>query len=153
MKKELIYNVINQAKANKTAGQYVSLEKTKDLGKGITKVSTIVIRLGVNYANMADAPSDPSPLPWGQWVEGYEGWVIEHKGVLYLRVAAGKTVKAPKASVYLAEDGSELTYDQVKEIVGEKKLQGSAAPVYNIKFDNIVDISTRKQPPQNKKLK
>ena len=74
---------------NVQKGKYVSLKKKKDLGNGIEKVSDLVIRLGVDYSKMEVAKDKVvGSLPWGNWVEGLEGLVIEHKGNYYLRVAS-----------------------------------------------------------------
>lgn len=62
----------------------------------VRKVSRVVnSALGYDYETYvnarlerADLPSEfkASPLPWGEWVEGYEGIVISHKGKTYLRM-------------------------------------------------------------------
>ena len=53
----------------------------------IEKRVTMVARAGVSYANMAAAPENPGPLPWGQWVKGLENYVIQLREELYLRFA------------------------------------------------------------------
>ena len=80
-------NEILEKLATAKKGKYIQLSKIKDLGSGITKVSDLVIRLGVDYANMKiNEGREVGGLPWGHWVEGLEGLVIEHKGNYYLRV-------------------------------------------------------------------
>ena len=48
MNNQEILNKLNNIKK----GRYISLKKKKDLGSGVTKISDMVIRLGVEYQNM-----------------------------------------------------------------------------------------------------
>ena len=121
-------------------GKYISLKKKKDLGEGITKISDIVIRLGVNYANMAinkDRTTPIQPLRWGHWVEGLEGLVLEHKGQYYLRVA--NSYSNNTKNIYL-KDNNEISYHDVVNLIGEKKVQSANPDVYNVKFENILAL-------------
>lgn len=128
------FQKISQAKK----GRYMSLLKKKDLGQGVEKVSALVIRLGVNYANMkVNEGRQTGSLPWGQWVKGYENLVIEHKGSYYLRVANGYT-KHGKSYYFL--NGEQIDRAKAASIVGEKKLESGESAVYNIKFENILSI-------------
>lgn len=126
-------------------GRYVSLSKVKDLGEGVKKETDMVIRLGVSYANMGiNAGKQTGSLPWGQWVEGLENLVIEHKGNYYLRVTS-TTPENPEcgadiiATRYIL-NGQVISKEEAIAIVGEKKMSGSASPVYNLKFENILRI-------------
>ena len=120
-------------------GKYFSLTKKKDLGKGVEKISSLVYRIGVETRNMAAYEGkEVGSLPWGQWVEGLEGRVLEHKGSYYLRVEESYNHKNTH-TVYL-KDGQEIDKATAIGIVGEKKMQSSGSPVYNIKFDNIISI-------------
>ncbi len=139
MEKDAVLKEIRKAKK----GTYISLTKTKDLGKGITKLSSMVIRLGVSYGNMKDAPQTTGGLPWGEWVPGYEGYVIQHKDTYYLRVAAGRT-KSKSEPKFLDENGNELSRAEVVNKIGEKKLASSPSLVYNIKFNDIVKLGKEK---------
>ena len=128
------------ALANVKKGRYISLKKVKDYGKGVTKESDLVIRLGVNYANMAinkDRQTPIQSLPWGSWVPGLENLVIEHKGNYYLRVASSYSSNN-KSTYYL--DGLQITKEDAIRIIGEKKLKSGNPDVYNIKFENILSI-------------
>ena len=119
-------------------GKYIQLSKIKDLGNGVTKVSDLVIRLGVDYANMKiNEGREVGSLPWGHWVEGLEGLVIEHKGNYYLRVASAYSNNGK--CVYLL-NGNEISKEEVVSLVGEKKLESKALDVYNIKFENILEL-------------
>lgn len=130
---------ILNALANVKKGRYVSIKKVKDLGKGVTKVSDIVVRLGVDFANMKiNEGRQTGSLPWGKWVEGLEGLVIEHKGNYYLRVAT--TYGNNNTCAYYL-DGKEVTKEQVIALIGEKKLAGGNPDVYNIRFENILALN------------
>lgn len=130
--------ILNQM-GNVKKGKYVSLKKKKDLGNGIEKISDLVIRLGVDYANMKVAEGkEVGGLPWGKWVEGLEGLVIEHKGNYYLRVASSYSNNGK--SIYLL-NGNEISKEEVIAILGEKKVQSANPDVYNIKFENILELS------------
>lgn len=126
-------------------GRYFSLTKVKELGKGIVKESDMVIRLGVSYANMAiNKDRETGSLPWGQWVEGLENLVVEHKGNYYLRITSTDPANPESgadviATRYLME-GQEISKAQVIEMIGEKKLSGSASSVYTVKFENIIRL-------------
>ena len=124
---------------NVKKGKYVALKKKKDLGNGIEKVSDLVIRLGVDYSKMEVAKDKVvGSLPWGSWVEGLEGLVIEHKGNYYLRVASAYSNNGK--SVYLL-NGNEISKEEVISLIGEKKLESKALDVYNIKFENILELN------------
>ena len=97
-------------------GQFVSFETSRPLKmlKGmeqVIKTSRFVARIGVKSDNIqavkdkresGELPAENQGLPWGSWVEGQEGYVITHKGQLYLRCSKvkGNDNCIPK-SVYL----------------------------------------------------
>lgn len=137
----------NQEILNKLAsvknGKYISLTKVKDLGQGIVKESDMLIRLGVNYANMkVNENRQTGSLPWGKWVEGLENLVVEHKGHYYLRVTSINPENLEKGSEILAtryfKDGAEVSKEVVKSLVKEKS--STPSTVYNIKFENIIRL-------------
>lgn len=124
-------------------GRYINLTKVKDLGQGIVKESDMVIRLGVAYSNMKiNENRQTGQLPWGHWVEGLENLVIEHKGKFYLRISSTDPANPESGADVVAtrylKDGAEITKQDVLTLVGEQK--GSASPVYNVKFENILKL-------------
>lgn len=126
-------------------GRYINFTKVKDLGSGISKESDMVIRLGVNYANMKiNADKQTGSLPWGQWVEGLENLVVEHKGKYYLRITSTHPSNPESGADIIAtrylRDGQEISKKQVIEMLGEKKLSGTPSPVYTVKFENIIKL-------------
>lgn len=138
-------------------GHYFNLTKEKDLGQGIRKETDMKFRFGINYSHMAiNKDKDIGSLPWGHWVPGLENLVIEHTKVLdkktgetetnyYLRVTSCDPAHPESgadviATRYIDANGNLITKAEAIAIVGEKKLQGSPRPVYNIKFSNIIKI-------------
>lgn len=126
-------------------GRYINLTKVKNLGQGIVKESDMVIRLGVAYANMKiNENKMTGKLPWGQWVEGLENLVVEHKGNYYLRVTSTDPSNPENGSDVIATryllNGQEVTKGEVASMLGEPKVRTSASPVYNIKFENILKL-------------
>jgi len=57
-------------------------------------------------------------LPFGEWIEGGENKIFQHKGEYFLRYYVGMNAnsKADKKSVYHYADGSPLTEDEVRMI-------------------------------------
>ena len=129
--------ILNALKNHKK-GTYVNLTKTKDYGNGLIKETDMVIRLGVSFQNMkVNEGRTVGSLPWGNWVEGLENYVIEHKGNYYLRVS--NTNSHIAKSKYLLNN-VEVSKDVAETLVNPKKLASKASDVYNIKFENIVKI-------------
>lgn len=126
-------------------GRYISLSKSKDLGNGVVKESDMVIRLGVNYANMSiNEGKQTGSLPWGHWIEGLENLVLEHKGNYYLRITSINPENPESGADVIATryllNGELISRESALQIVGEKKMRVSASPVYNLKFENIIRI-------------
>lgn len=141
MTNQEILTALMQAKK----GRYISLRKSKDLGEGVTKESDMVIRLGVNYANMAiNAERETGSLPWGHWVEGLENLVIEHKGNYYLRITSTDPQHPESGADIIAtryiRNGAQISKEEALSIVGEKKMISKPSAVYNIKFENIIRL-------------
>lgn len=126
-------------------GRYFSLSKVKDLGNGVTKESDMVIRLGVNYANLKiNENKITGKLPWGHWVEGLENLVVEHKGKYYLRVTSKDPANPESGADVIATryllNGKEISKEEAKTFAKEKELSGKPSSVYNIKFENIISL-------------
>lgn len=119
-------------------GRYVSLVRKKEYKQGVTKITKDTVRLGVDYSNMKiNAGRETGSLPWGHWVKGYEGLVIEHKGNNYLRVTSSYS---GNASSRFFMDGAEISASEAAAIIGDKEAHPSARDVFDVKFDNIVSL-------------
>jgi hypothetical protein len=125
-------------------GTYRTITKSKDFGDGITKETTMTIRLGVDYSTLkSNKDRTVGSLPWGNWVPGLENFVIEHtdkKGNynMYLRVTSSGSHTSK--SKYLI-NGQEVDKSVVESMIGSKKLESKESEVYNINFKNIIKIS------------
>lgn len=121
-------------------GKFISLKKKKELPEGIEKITDLVIRLGVDYSSMKiNENRVVGGLPWGHWLAGLEGFVIEHKGNYYLRVASSYS-NTTKSQYF--KDGKELSKEEVIQLIGEKNIKTKEADIYNIKFENIIALGS-----------
>lgn len=133
MEREEIINVIKNIKK----GTYVSIHKVKDLGEGVTKHSIMLVRMGIDFANMkVNEGREVGELPWGEW-EVFP-YVIKHKGTFYLRVYNSYVEQGSVHSFY-QHNGVDITKEEAIAIVGEQK-PSKPSDCYTIKFDNIVSI-------------
>lgn len=136
---------ILQKLAEVKKGRYINFTKIKDLGSGIVKESDMVIRLGINYANMKiNENKQTGQLPWGRWVEGLENLVVEHKGNYYLRITSTDPSHPESGADVIAtrylRNGQEISKEEVIYMLGDNKTSNNASPVYNVKFENILKL-------------
>lgn len=127
-------NMILSRLSTKTNGAFIKVTYTSDIPvkaaykkAGVTayKETTMTVRKGIRYTaqkavmekqfeklanGTATDISTSTPLSWGQWKKGYEGLVIEHKGVDYIRFYSSPN-KA-KSIYYL--NGKEMTLEELK---------------------------------------
>jgi hypothetical protein len=83
------------------AGQFVGvswsrpMKTRKGVADTVTKSVRSTVQVGAKHDNRAaviaarengNAPAENQGLPWGQWVDGMENRLIEHKGAFYLRL-------------------------------------------------------------------
>lgn len=112
------------------------LAKYKD--STIEKYTDLVVRMGISFQNMKQNQNRiTGPLPWGQWMAGYENYLIEHNGKVYLRLYTDD-IHSVKSVWYL--NGKETTKQYLEEnkIIGKKSSKDSHC--YNILIDNIISI-------------
>ena len=141
-------------------GRYISLTKVKDCGNGVVKESDMVIRLGVNYANMKiNENKQTGELPWGHWVPGLENLVIEHTKVdkktkeamtsYYLRVTSTDPAHPETGADVIATryllNGEVVDRQTISSLIDEKKLESKPSSVYSIKFENIIRLGGSNQ--------
>ena len=148
----------------------------KATGQHITKKTEgLVVRLGVDYSHMSSspAPEQIQSLPWGHWYiapdgHDYTGYVIEHEskatrerreklGITepqysyYLRVTPNQNSKIKAKSTYMDENGNELTYAQVSQLVAPSKLKSTEAAVYDINFEDILSLTQSPAKPRKRR--
>ena len=138
-------------------GAYVSINKRKDYGKGVTKITTMRTRIGCDYSKMKNviakraeaqlmgrdmsAGTSGGSLPWGNWVSGYEKLIIEHKGNYYLRIAECYTKGIASRNSQYYYNGEPVSKEAIVDKVAPSKLKSSAAGVYTVKLDDIISIT------------
>lgn len=100
------------------------------------KLSTYLCRYGVQTQNMSSyKDKEVKELPWGQYVPGYEGILIEHKGSYYIRVVTSGT-KARPTTEYV---GLDLSTDKEKFRTGTFD-KTDHSDVFCINLKNIVRV-------------
>ena len=134
-------------------GAFTTIETCKTLktkkayaDKSIMKVSRMTGRFGVDYNNISkvqqkresgELPKEPGSLPWGNWVKNEEGYLIEHKGQIYVRVATSpnKTKSTYFINGVPADEGTVKSMCLASEFP-----KGDKPDVLAIKASNIVTI-------------
>lgn len=138
---------------SKGANIYVQWRRDMKTRKGteatVEKVVTAPVRYGVDYANMSAVKSgiaagtrgEVESLPWGQWREGYEGLVIDHKGQEYVRFAAGTFANMKRSSSYLL-NGKPATQADIEPLclASEFRDNDETPTVFNVKPGTITAI-------------
>ncbi len=106
-------------------------------GDLVEKRVTMVARAGVSYANMTGAPENPGPLPWGEWVPGYENRLIRHNGKMYVRVANPRP-----GTVEFFVNGNPVDKEiaLANAVATEKKETNVAPLVINVDLDNVEEL-------------
>lgn len=133
--------------------------KSKDNGDIIQKDTITTIRKGIEYTNIKTVREalikkgqyeivDPQTgkievisksLPWGNWVDGYEGLLIENKGEVYVRLYTSPN--KPNSKYFL--NGKEISKDELKELgIMQKSYWNKSEPTdcMTVKIKNIKEI-------------
>lgn len=122
---------------------------SKKAGIVAKKVTEMTIRKGIDYdkqksvrEKIANGKILTHELPWGNWKEGYEGLIIEHKGTDYVRLYPSPNSTHTTYSI----NGVEMTYDELKDcgciLNSFFNKTGEKPDCYTVKVDNIVSILT-----------
>jgi hypothetical protein len=84
--------------------------------KRLRKVVTAVCMTGASYANLrVNKGVETGPLPWGEWMDGAEPFVIQHKGNDYARL-------------YVIENGVRAIYTVDGEVVHRDEYEALLTP-------------------------
>jgi len=82
----------------------------------LRKVVTAVVMTGASYADLrVNKGVETGPLPWGEWKDGCEPFVIQHKGNDYARL-------------YVIEHGVKAVYTVDGEVVTRDEYEGYLTP-------------------------
>lgn len=123
MNKSMIIDALNQKKN----GAFFSVRLVSDVKltaaakkSGITayKVTDMTARKGIDYKaqKSVQAKVDAGKvltheLPWGNWIEGLEGVMLEHKGATYVRLYSAPN----KATCRYYLNGKKVTLEELKD--------------------------------------
>lgn len=137
--------------------------KSKKNGDVIQKDTVTTIRKGIKYTNIKSVKEaliekgqytiDPETgkievfsknLPWGNWVSGYEGLLIENKGETYIRFYT--TPNNPNSKYLL--NGKEVDKDELKKLdIMQNSYWNKSEPTdcLTVKIKNIKEIYQTKE--------
>ena len=143
-------------------GTYVNVEyktylKTNKLHKDekVYKLVSSIVRVGIKYSNISsviqkkaleDKINIPASLPYGEWMNGWENYLITHKDKIQLRMSLSKGAKhKPKVLGYFKENdlgASEITQEQAKELTIPSIWNKNSEPseIFNKNIDDIIEI-------------
>ena len=132
--------------------------KSKNNGDLILKDTFATVRKGVEYKNIKHVqeilmskgqykidPITGKPevfsecMSWGNWVDGYEGLLIENKGKVYVRLYTSPN--KPNSKYFL--NGKEVSKDELKKLgVMQKSYWNKSEPTdcMTVKIKNIKEI-------------
>ena len=132
----------------KWASEVKLTAEAKRNGHICIKETEATVRKGINYGNQrkviakVEAGEIPAEhkLSWGAWAPGYEGLLLQHKGVDYIRLYLGPN-KA-KVSYYL--DGKPITIEDIKKtgyvLDSYWSVKNEKPDALSIKAENILHI-------------
>lgn len=103
--------------------------------KRVEKVTTMTVRKGIDYKaqksvqeKVAEGKELTHKLPWGKWIEGFEGLLIEHNGAEYVRL-------------YCSPNKSHTTFFCDGRVVDKEEIEADVRPSY-WKHDGKPDAMT-----------
>jgi len=124
------------------------LKTYKGVSDVITKQTTMSMRAGIDYNNLkvvqekrenGQLPAIPQSLPWGNWIPGFEPYLIEHKGNYYARVYpnANGTIK----TIYKL-NGSVIDLDSIRHMLLASELpsEGNKPDCITVTLANITEL-------------
>lgn len=124
----------------------------------IIKVSSVVLRSGIDYDKMAsviakretgELPSENQGLPWGEWLE--HPFFITHKGTLYVRFSLiqekrdddGNSYKVQKGKIKTRyyRNGVRVSKSSLADICLASEFSSKRPDCITVKAENIAKIS------------
>lgn len=124
--------------------------KAKKEGTTVTKESIVTLRKGIDYDSQKSVKEKVEnegkvlthELPWGTWIKGYEGLLIEHNGKTYLRVYMGLSLGTKYFINGVEKDFETLKTMGVMQPSFFKPKEKANA--YTINIDNIMSVLSTK---------
>lgn len=130
--------IINKMESSRK-GAYTKLVYLTSLKGGKFRVTSTVVRLGINYGKMSKLDKSEisvRPLPWGKWNEEHPGYLINHKGNIYLRCYLTMNKRLKKKESYF--DYNLDPVERTEEL--EKENKGHPDKTFTINIDNILSL-------------
>ena len=148
-------NAIIMKLAEKNNGQFFKATWMSDVpitasakahGRVVYKFTSGTVRKGIDYASQKSVQMKVEKgkvltheLPWGKWVTGHEGLLIEHKGKTYVRLY--NTPNKFKSQFYL--DGKPIDKEELMKmniVLPSYWNKGEYADALTINTANIQEI-------------
>lgn len=113
----------------------------------IRKVTVTTVRAGLDYSSLTavealrasgDLPSEPQPLPWGEWINF--PYTISHKDEIYIRLYPSENANTQVS--YFMND-KEVSYEDVEEflLASEKRKENSESPLcITVKLKDMIEL-------------
>ena len=146
---EIVEN-LNGKKGQHISATWQRQAKTlKNCGVVVGKRTKVFVRSGINFANISEVKNGISQnergevqaLPWGTWREGFFPYIIDHKGVEYVRLYPSAFDNL-KPSVEWTIDGKPATFDQVKPFLLASELPKDEKPLcFTVKAESVLEIA------------
>lgn len=130
--------VINKMVSSRK-GAYTKLVYLTPLKGEKFRVTSTVVRLGINYGKMKKLDKSEisvSPLPWGTWDEKHPGYLINHKGNKYLRCYLSFNKRLKKKESYF--DSTLELLEKTEEL--EKENKGHPDKTFTLNINNILSL-------------
>ncbi len=134
-----IFKYILTRKGQFTRAAWCRTAKTRKGSPEVKKMTISTVRAGLDYNSLTavealrsngDLPSEPQPLPWGEWL--IFPFIIIHKGNLYLRLYPSANSNA-KVQYFLFDE--EVSYEKVEAyLLASEKQTEDNNPVDNLCF-------------------
>lgn len=105
----------------------------------IKKYTKMVARFGISYGNMATHKDKiVGSLPYGEWVKGYEGYIIETNGNYQLRFYTSAVKSRETIYTFNGKPTTKEWLDQNNVL--QKSSSNPNNDTFNVKIENIISI-------------
>jgi hypothetical protein len=148
-----IYNALKEHRGQHIKVVWERPAKTfKSCPHTITKHTSVFVRSGINYANLKNVKNGISSgtrdevgeLPFGQWREGYFPYLIDNKGISYVRLypATFDNLKPNSVNVTWTINGMTTEKEAIKDflLASETKDNAEPSPCFTVKAENVISV-------------
>lgn len=148
---EIVEAIQNKKGTNVQAIWQRPAKTLKTFAGSIQKRTKTYVRSGISYSNLSDVKEaiaagergEVQSLPWGQWRTGFERYIIEHKGVEYVRLYPA-SFENLRANVEWLLNGQVVEYQDVEPylLASEKLKRDEEKPLcFTLKAQDILTIA------------